>query len=106
MLVAALDATEARGKTFEMATLKGYAPPASFDDAFGALAYTPSRRATQATYALVQQLLPGVEQDPTRLEMGRRYEEVDSGAVDRDKGAAATAREQAVAAGAAEGLRN
>ena len=105
MLVAALDAADARGKTFEMATLKGYAPPSSFDDAFGALAYTPSRRATQATYALVQQLLPGVEQDPTRLEMGRRYEEVDSGAVDRERGAAATDREKAVAAGAAEGLK-
>ena len=89
-----------------MATLKGYAPPSSYDDAFGALAYTPSRRATEATYALVQQLLPGVEQDPTRLEMGRKYEEVDSGAVDRERGAAATDREKAVAAGAAEGMKS
>ena len=106
VLVAALDATDARGKTFEMATLKGYAPPSSYDDAFGALAFSPSRRATQATYALVQQLLPGVEQDPTRLEMGRKYEEVDSGAVDRERGAAATDREKAVAAGAAEGMKS
>ena len=72
----------------------------------GALAYSPSRRATAATYALVQQLLPGVEQDPTRLEMGRRYEEVDSGAVDRERGAAATDREKAVAEGAAEGMKS
>ena len=106
VLVAALDATDARGKTFEMATLKGYPPPSSYDDAFGALAFSPSRRATAATYALVQQLLPGVEQDPTRLEMGRKYEEVDSGAVDRERGAAATDREKAVAEGAADGLRN
>ena len=54
----------------------------------------------------MQQLLPGVEQDPTRLEMGRKYEEVDSGAVDRERGAAATDREKAVAAGAAEGMKN
>ena len=66
----------------------------------------PARRATAATYALVQQLLPGVEQDPTRLEMGRKYEEVDSGAVDRERGAAATDREKAVAAGAAEGMKS
>ena len=50
--------------------------------------------------------MPGVEQDPTRLEMGRRYEEVDSGAVDRERGAAATDRERAVAAGAAEGMKS
>jgi hypothetical protein len=102
VLVAALDSADARGKTFEMASLKGYAPPSSFDDAFAALTYRTGPN--DATYALVQQLLPGTEQDPTRLEMGRKYEEVDSGAVDRERGAAPTDREQAVADGAAEGL--
>ena len=52
-------------------------------------------------HALVQQLLPGVEQDPTRLEMGRKYLGGGCRQVDRRKGAAATNREQAAAAGAA-----
>ena len=77
---------------------------ATLDDAFAALTYRTGP--SDATYALVQQLLPGTEQDPTRLEMGRKYEEVDSGAVDRERGAAPTDREQAVADGAAEGLNN
>ena len=48
-----------------------------------------------------QQLLPGTSQDPTKLEMGRKYEEVDAGAVaPREPGAPATDREKAVAAGA------
>ena len=52
-----------------------------------------------AQYALLQQLLPGEIQDPTVLEMGVKYEEVDSGAVAaRKKGSPATAREQGVAA--------
>lgn len=101
VLVAALDNASARGKTFEMLSLKGYPAPASFDAAFDALGHgTPSSSAVDAQYALLQQLLPGVEQDPTRLEMGRSYEQVDAGEVDRQKGSAPTEREKAVAAGA------
>ena len=42
----------------------------------------------------------GCPQDPTRLEMGRKYEEVDSGEVNRESGAPATEREKIVASGA------
>ena len=38
-------------------------------------------------------------QDATRLEMGKTYEQLDKGKVDRKKGAAPTAREVAVATG-------
>ena len=56
--------------------------------------------AVDATYYALQQCLPGEEQDPTKLEMGRTYEQVDSGEVAaRDRGAAPTARERKVASG-------
>lgn len=38
-------------------------------------------------------------QDPTKLEMGKKYEQVDSGEVNRKKGAAPTTREKRLAAG-------
>ena len=49
-----------------------------------------------ATYDALQQLLPGEEQDATKLEMGP-YEQVDAGQVARAPGAAPTERELAVA---------
>ena len=53
-----------------------------------------------ASYQLMQQLLPGEAQDATKLEMGRSYEQVDDGSVAaRERGAAATERETALAAG-------
>ena len=101
VLVASLESDDVRGKTFEMLTLKGYDAPESLEPAFSRLAARPSRRAVAASYALCQQLLPGTSQDPTKLEMGRKYEEVDAGAVaPREPGAPATDREKAVAAGA------
>ena len=62
-----------------------------------------------ATYGVLQQMLPGEEQDATKLEMGRTYEQVDAGAVaSRERGAAPTDRElqlasNAMAAGAGGG---
>ena len=45
------------------------------------------------------QFLPGEEQDATKLEMGRTYEQVDRGEVaPRARGAAPTAREADLAA--------
>jgi hypothetical protein len=60
--------------------------------------------AAYAQYALLQQLLPGEMQDPTALEMGVKYEEVDRGDVaPREAGAEPTEREKAVAAGVSGG---
>ena len=60
--------------------------------------------AVDATYAALQQCLPGEEQDATKLEMGRTYEEVDTGVVvARERGAAPTEREMAVASSALRG---
>ena len=51
-------------------------------------------------------LLPGEEQDATKLEMGRTYEQLDSGEVTaRERGAAPTERELSLAAGVAGGKR-
>merc|ERR1712224_383196 len=53
-----------------------------------------------ASYELMQQLLPGENQDATRLEMGRTYEQVDAGEVKpRERGAAPTERETNLAQG-------
>ena len=57
-----------------------------------------------ASYQLMQQLLPGEAQDATKLEMGRTYEQVDSGEVSRERGAAPTERERALAASAVDGI--
>lgn len=47
--------------------------------------------------------LPGEEQDATKLEMGRTYEQVDAGEVAaRERGAAPTAREMEMASGVVE----
>ena len=60
----------------------------------------PAELAVDATYAILQQMLPGETQDATKLEMGRSYEEVDSGKVaPRAPGAAPTRRERAMAGG-------
>ena len=57
-----------------------------------------SEEALAAQYAVLQQLLPGEVMDPTQLEMGRTYEQVDRGQVaPRKQGAAPTSREKAVA---------
>eukprot|EP00873_Tetraselmis_striata_P005761 jgi/Tetstr1/426025/TSEL_016371.t1 len=119
VLISAALSEEAKGKTFEVATLAGYAPPADRletafsrlftdeeradageDTGFGSYGEdTPGEMAVRAQFNIMQQLLPGAIQDPTRLEMGRTYEEMDAGKVNRSKGAAPTLRERSVAAG-------
>ena len=110
VLVAALEEPAARGKTFEMFTLAGYAErrdglgpvleglAPDMDDSKNAIPLDEA--AVAATYAVLQQCLPGEEQDATKLEMGRTYEQVDSGEVAaRERGAAPTEREAAMASG-------
>lgn len=119
VLISAALSEEARGKTFEVITLAGYAPPADrLEAAFSRLftdedredagedlgfgssgADTAGEVAVLAQFNVMQQLLPGAIQDPTKLEMGRTYEEVDAGSVNRRKGAAPTTRERSLAAG-------
>ena len=107
VLVSALDTPAATGKTFEMFTLAGYPPPRSLDSALSKLALDSagslSEEAVTATYSALQQCLPGEEQDATKLEMGRSYEQVDAGVVARERGAAPTQRERDLAAGVAGG---
>lgn len=108
VLVDILDEPDARGKTFELFTLAGYPAATALGpnlrrlapDAAGPLA----EAAVDATYDALQQLLPGEEQDATKLEMGRTYEQVDQGVVvPRAPGAAPTQREIDLAAGVAGG---
>jgi len=114
-LCSVLQEPAAAGKTFEMFTLAGYPPSrAGLGPALTRLAPDKSPGGADlpddvvdATYAAMQQCLPGVEQDATKLEMGRTYEQVDRGEVAREPGTAPTAREvelaSGVAGGAAEG---
>jgi len=120
VLVDAALCEEANGKSMEVITLKGYESPIDgFATAFARLRSDEVRKesgedlgfgaqpsdsrgelAVAAEYSLLMQLLPGEVQDATRLEMGKTYEQLDKGKVDRKKGAAPTAREVAVATGA------
>jgi len=119
VLIEAALAPEACNKTFEMLTLAGVNYPAPVeglgsvferlltddqrktmgeDMGFGSAdAGTPGEAVVRAQYSLTMQMLPGEVQEPTRLEMGRTYEQLDQGKVNREKGAAATAREVALA---------
>jgi uncharacterized protein YbjT (DUF2867 family) len=112
VLCSVLKEPDATGKTFEMFTLQGY-PPAreGLGASLARLQPDASSRdtrfdvtdaAAEATYVALQQLLPGEEQDATKLEMGRTYEQVDRGEVARERGAAPTEREQEIAAGVAK----
>jgi hypothetical protein len=102
VLVGLLDQPDAVGKTFEMLTLTGYPPARSLAPALRRLMSDKdgplSPAAVEASYALLQQALPGEEQDATQLEMGRSYEAVDRGEVaPRERGAAPTERERKIA---------
>mmetsp|Transcript_22716 Transcript_22716/g.69147 ORF Transcript_22716/g.69147 Transcript_22716/m.69147 type:complete len:339 (+) Transcript_22716:103-1119(+) len=107
-LVGVLGEAAAAGKTFELFTLAGYPPPSSLSPALERLSADAAgplpEAAVDAAYDLLQQCLPGEEQDATKLEMGRTYEQVDSGEVRRESGAPPTERELSVAGGALEGM--
>mmetsp|Transcript_37893 Transcript_37893/g.80941 ORF Transcript_37893/g.80941 Transcript_37893/m.80941 type:complete len:404 (-) Transcript_37893:314-1525(-) len=88
ILVDCLSAPEATGKTFEgvsIANGEGYYPPAaSIGPALARLTPDidnggkgPSEEVTRATYAIMQQLLPGEKQEANKLAMGQTYEQLD-----------------------------
>lgn len=88
ILVDILSTPEATGKTFEafsIANSEGcYPPPADLGPALSRLvsdAHDGGRGlgedAIRATYALMQQLLPGEKQDAAGLAMGQTYEQLD-----------------------------
>ena len=111
LLIALLDEPAATGKTFEFFTLAGYPAPRSpaaalerlVPDAAGPI----DEAAVDAAYSRLQPCLPGEEQDATKLEMGRTYEQVDAGVVvPRARGAEPTERELSLASGVAAGGRS
>ena len=88
ILVDCLSSPQATGKTFEAVTIagsRGYYPPApSIGPALGRLAPDadgggrgPDEEVVRATYAIMQQLLPGERQDAAGLAMGQTYEQLD-----------------------------
>ena len=93
-LVRLLDEPSSTGKTFELLTVPGYPKPLGYDqvlerlrpDAAGPMAAAWSRvskwfrgedAAQAATYGVMQQLLPGEEQNSAGLAMGQTYEQYD-----------------------------
>ena len=96
ILVDILCTPEATGKTFEGFTLannanEGYYPPSpSLGPALSRLVPDSinggkgvSEDAVRATYAILQQLLPGEKQDAAQLAMGQTYEQLDKNEVGR-----------------------
>eukprot|EP00804_Cyclotella_cryptica_P026145 CCRYP_013036-RB/>CCRYP_013036-RB protein AED:0.05 eAED:0.05 QI:326/1/1/1/0.66/0.5/4/2043/389 len=94
ILVDILSTPEATGKTFEAITIAnsdGYYPPATtLSAALGRLQSDsenggkgPSEEVVRATYAIMQQLLPGEKQDASKLAMGQTYEQLDKGETGR-----------------------
>ena len=93
ILVDVLSTPEATGKTFEAFSIANtggyYPPPASLGPALSRLVPDAidggggglGEEAIRATYALMQQLLPGEKQDAAGLAMGQTYEQLD-----RDEG--------------------
>ncbi|CAJ1370447.1 unnamed protein product [Effrenium voratum] len=91
LLARMLDEPKATGKTFEVLTMPGYTKPAGYDQALARLrpdAKGPLGSLRQslgrlfgdeqaATYGVLQQLLPGEEQDSAGLAMGQTYEQYD-----------------------------
>ncbi|CAL1150765.1 unnamed protein product [Cladocopium goreaui] len=90
-LVRLLDEPKATGKTFEVLTVPGYPKPLEYGevldrlrpDAVGPVATAWSRVRSwfggqqAATYGVLQQLLPGEEQNSAGLAMGQTYEQYD-----------------------------
>jgi uncharacterized protein YbjT (DUF2867 family) len=81
ILADALSTREASGKTFEAIALAGYPPADSIAPALERLKKDteglPSDEILDATYAAMQQLLPGEKQDSTKIALGQTYEQMD-----------------------------
>lgn len=87
VLVDVLSTPEATGKTFELFGLAGYTKQLNLGTALSTLLSDeqglPSMESIAATYAAMQQLLPGEQQDSAALAMGQTYEELDKGKTGR-----------------------
>jgi uncharacterized protein YbjT (DUF2867 family) len=86
VLVDTLAATEACGKTFEVVGLSDYVPPKNIAPLLARLKADKdglSEATLEATYYLMQQLLPGERQDAAALAMGQTYEQLDEGKTGR-----------------------
>jgi len=86
ILVDVASSPEACGKTFEVFSLNGYAPPTSIVPLLDKLrddSEVISEETLENTYNLVQQLLPGEQQDSASLAMGQTYEQYDEGQTGR-----------------------
>lgn len=85
VLVDALAAPEAVGKTFEVVGLAGYPAPVSIRNMLKNLHSDKELQSSEiygedellATYKIMQQLLPGEKQDAAALAMGQTYEQLD-----------------------------
>lgn len=81
ILVDVLSLPGASGKTFEVITLAGYPPAATIGAALERLVPDtegePSPEKLAATYAAMQQLLPGEKQDSAGIALGQTYEQLD-----------------------------
>lgn len=86
ILVDVASSPAACGKTFELFSLSGYAPPTSIVPLLHKLGSDSeglSEEVIENTYNLVQQFLPGEEQDSASLAMGQTYEQYDEGETGR-----------------------
>lgn len=86
ILVDVASSPEACGKTFELFSLKGYAPPTTIVPLLDKLRTDSeglSEDVVENTYNLIQQLLPGEQQDSASLAMGQTYEQYDEGETGR-----------------------
>ena len=86
VVVDALTTPEATGKTFEMMGLAGYPKATSIAPALARLVTDKeplSKEIVAATYAALQQLLPGEQQASANLAMGQTYEQLDRGETGR-----------------------
>lgn len=86
ILVDVAHAPEACGKTFEIFTLAGYLPPTSITPLLEKMKSDSedlSEDVVENTYSLMQQLLPGEQQDAASLAMGQTYEQYDEGETGR-----------------------
>jgi uncharacterized protein YbjT (DUF2867 family) len=87
LLVDVLSEPDACGKTFEVLALAGYPPPISLKPSLSRLKLDseglPSIQEIEASYHVLQQLLPGERQDSAALAMGQTYEQLDKGEMGR-----------------------
>lgn len=85
VLVDTMMSTASTGKTFEFFAVPGYPYPRDLGLQFSRLRADPSDgsllelpdSAIEASYNLMQQLVPGETMEPQKLAMGQRYEELD-----------------------------